>query len=310
MGGGSYSVKDWTKFSTSRGYDKASTKTEHIYSTRNLVPELDPAKFQFRESVDSAEHPETTPIIIGLDVTGSMSYVLDVMARQGMKTICEEIYKRKPVTDPHICSLGIGDVEWDTAPLQATQFEADIRIFEQLEKLYLEKGGGGNNYESYILAWYFAAYKTKTDSFKKRGKKGFIFTIGDEQITPKIESSAIFKFLGQQGHTVTAPGLFDLVSIEWNVFHVIVKEGNYASHNYKATFDSWASVISPQHILPLDDHKKVGEVIVSALEVAAGKSLSEVAASWDGSISVVVGKALENAVADVVSRQKDIDSYL
>ena len=153
MGSGGYTDKDWKSYSSTRNLSSKSTKTEDIYQSRALNEGMDPLKFRIREARDSAEHPASTPIIIGLDVTGSMSPVLDFVARKGMNTVCTEILNRKPVTDPQICSVGIGDVEYDIAPFQASQFESDIRILEHLEKLFLEGGGGANNHESYILAW-------------------------------------------------------------------------------------------------------------------------------------------------------------
>ena len=311
MGAGSYSSRDWTKFAKSRGYHDPRTKTKDIYSSGGINPDLDPKKFVIRESVDGSDNPESTPIIIGLDVTGSMHPVLDVMARKGLKTVCEEIYDRKPVTNPHICTLGIGDVECDRAPFQATQFEADIRIFEQLEKLYLEGGGGGNDHESYILAWYFAVYRTKTDSFSKRGKKGFIFTIGDEEITPKITAEDFRKHLGgEEMRDMTCQELFDLVFPEWNIFHVIVKEGDHASRHLDEVRESWENIIGIQRTLPLDDHTKIGEVIVSAIEVAVGKNLGNVIDSWDGDTSVVISSALHSVVPVGDYNPKSLDSYL
>lgn len=310
MGDGSYSVKDWTTFSTSRGYHKSSTTTAHIYSSRGINESLDPKKFKFRESVDGPDNPESTPVIIGLDVTGSMSPVLDSIARKGMKTICEGIYKRKPIPNPHICALGIGDLACDSAPFQATQFEADIRIFEQLEKLYLEGGGGGNNHESYILAWYFAQYRTKTDSFSKRGRKGFIFTIGDEEITPRLGKSELAAHLGgEETRSFGAQELFDIVSMEWNVFHLIIKEGWYASRSFDSVRKSWENVIGPQRTIPLDDYTKAGEVIVSAMEVVSGKSVDEVTGSWDGSTAVTVGNAVKGIVGSG-GVTKPVDQYL
>jgi len=311
MGSGSYSSKDWKSFSTSRGYHDPRTTVRDIYSRAGLDDTLDPKKFGIRESVDGPDHPESTPIIIALDVTGSMSPVLDAMARKGMKTVCEEIYNRKPVTDPHICTLGIGDVECDRAPFQATQFEADIRIFKDLEKLYLESGGGGNDHESYILAWYFAKYRTKTDSFSKRGRKGFIFTIGDEEITPQITGNQFREFLGgEEMRTMAAQELFDISFPEWNIFHVIVKQGSHAQRAFEQVKSSWENVIGTQRVIPLDDHTKIGEVIVSTMEIASGKNLKEVVDSWDGDTSVVVGSALNAVTVGSGYQPKVLDSYL
>jgi len=311
MGSGSYSSKDWQHFSTSRKYHDPKTTTKNIYSQSKIHESLDPKKFSVRESLDSSDNPNSTPIIIGLDVTGSMDPVLDIIARKGMKTVCEEIFKRKPVTDPHICTLGIGDVECDRYPFQATQFEADVRIFKQLEKIYLEEGGGGNGHESYILAWYFASYRTKTDSFTKRNQKGYIFTIGDEGLTPQIHKNHFRTFLGEgEMRTITAQELFDLTYPEWEIFHVIIKEGDYARRRFNEVKESWENVIGVQRTIKLDDHTKIGEVIVSTLEVAFGKDLSDVANSWDGDTSIVVGNALKSISLGKQYQPATLDSVL
>ncbi len=311
MGSGSYSSKDWSNFSTSRGYHDPKTTTKDIYSRSKIDEDLDPKKFSIRESVDSPDNPESTPIIIGLDVTGSMNPVLDAMARKGMKTLCEEIYKRKPVTDPHICTLGIGDVECDSYPFQATQFEADVRIFKHLEKIYLEGGGGGNDHESYILAWYFATYRTKTDSFAKRGRKGFIFTMGDEEITPKIISEDFRKHLNEgEMRDMTCQELFDLAFPEWEIFHVIIKEGSHARRAFDEVKQSWEDVIGVQRTIPLDDHTKIGEVIVSVLEIASGKNLSKVVDSWNGNTSIAVANCLGAVSVGSTYQPKPLDQAL
>jgi hypothetical protein len=310
MGSGGYRSKDWDSFSSSRAYHDPGTTTDDIYSHRSLHKDLDPKNFDMRESLDGDDNPNSTPLIVGLDVTGSMDAVLDVIARQGLKTVCEEVYNRKPITDPHICVLGIGDVECDHAPFQATQFEADIRIFQQLEQIYLERGGGGNDHESYILAWYFAKFRTKTDSFSKRGKKGYIFTVGDEEVTPEIPSDAFKTFLNDDDmRSYSASELFDLVYPEWNVFHIIIKQGSHARAAFKDVEKSWHDVIGNQRTIALDDHTKIGEIIVSVLEMASGKSLADTAKSWDGTTSVVVGDALKSLSTEKAVA-KGIDSYL
>jgi hypothetical protein len=312
MGGGSYSDRDFVRFSTSRGYSDPDTTTADIYKSRNVDPDLDPKKFKIRESVDGPDHPNSTPLILSLDVTGSMHAVLDRLARVGMKTICQEVLERRPITDPHICCCAIGDVEaGDRVPFQASQFESDIRIFEQLEKIYLEGGGGGNQHESYILAWYFAKYRTKTDSFTKRGQKGFLFTIGDEEITPELKRSHFLTAMGDNiERGFTAQELYDLIYPEWNVFHIIIKEGSHARMAFESVKKSWEDVIGVQRVIPLDDHEKIGETIVSILELAAGKSLRNVTESWDGSTGVVVANALKHMKESDTEVRDTIDAHL
>jgi len=173
MGGGSWDPRTYRSYVTSKSYDTKST--DEIFDKKIIDKSLDPKGVKIRESRDSKDKPNTNAIIIGLDVTGSMSCVLDAMARKGLDTLCTEIYNRKPVSDPHIMIMGIGDAEaGDQAPLQVTQFEADIRILQQLEKVWLEGHGGGNDFEGYTLPWYFAALHTSIDCFEKRKKKGYL----------------------------------------------------------------------------------------------------------------------------------------
>lgn len=290
MGGGRWDATDWKDYSTAKGY---ATKTvDAIYTSHSLDSSLDP-KGAKRESCDSKDNPRSTPLIAALDVTGSMSSVLDAMAKTGLNTLCTEVYNRKPITDPHIMCMGVGDAEMgDRAPLQVTQFEADIRIAKQLEKLFLESGGGGNHYESYALAWYFAATQTKIDSFTKRQKKGYIFTVGDENPTPYVRGEDIERVLGHriEQDRLSAQEILTLASRQWEVYHVIVAEGSEARTYPDRVRKSWTDLLG-ERALWLDDHKKLAEVIVSAMQINEGADADAVAGSWDGSTSLVVRKA-------------------
>ena len=48
------------------------------------------------------------------------------------------------------------------------QFESGNEIEDDLSRIFLEGGGGGQQTESYELALYFLARKTKTDCFEQR----------------------------------------------------------------------------------------------------------------------------------------------
>ncbi len=289
MGCARWNHNDWSDYAT----DTSRKTTDAVFASRSIAPELDPLDVGIRESRDSDENPEATAIIVGLDVTGSMGMIADALARQGLGTLVEEILARRPVPDPHILCMGIGDVLYDQAPLQVTQFEADIRIARQLERLWLEKGGGGNAYESYNLPWYFAATHTRTDCFEKRGRKGYLFTVGDEEPPPDLSAKAIGRVIGDRlQRNFTSPELLTMVSRMYHVFHVIVEEGSHARHDPRGVRNRWTELLG-QRVIGLADHTRLAEVVVSAIEINEGRDREDVASSWSRETARVVQRAMQ-----------------
>lgn len=288
MGTARWDATDWSAYAASTTHKT----TDAVFAARAIDPELNPLGVALRESRDSELNPASTAIIVGLDVTGSMGMIADTLARQGLGTMVEEILARQPVSDPHILIAGIGDVLYDRAPLQVTQFEADIRIARQLEKLWLEKGGGGNACESYTLPWYFAALHTSIDCFEKRGKKGYLFTVGDEEPPADLPAAAIARFLGDRvERDFDSRELLTLVSRQYHVFHVIVEEGSHARHDPHGVRSRWTDLLG-QRVIGLSDHSKLAEVIVSAMEVNEGRDRDRVVKSWSGKTAAVVRRAV------------------
>src|SRR4051812_41950627 len=62
-----------------------ATKSAADYTSSTLKKDFDPKLIKVRESVASAINPHPTPIIVGLDVTGSMGRVLEA-CRRGLGT--------------------------------------------------------------------------------------------------------------------------------------------------------------------------------------------------------------------------------
>lgn len=288
MGSSRWSPSDWKSYAS-----KTSHKAvDEVFTTSKLADELDPRGVKIRESRDSVLNPSSSAIIVGLDVTGSMGILADNLAKKGLGVLFEEILSRKPVPDPHLMVMGIGDANYDKAPLQVSQFEADITITKWLEKLYLEKGGGGNDSESYNLPWYFAATHTAIDCFEKRGKRGYLFTVGDEDPPPSLLADHVARVIGDTPqYDLSTPDLLVMVGRMYNVFHVIVEEGDFARHHLPEVVEQWTNLLG-QRAIRLSDHDKLAEVIVSVLEVAEGKSKDAVVKSWDGSTQVAVSHAI------------------
>ena len=161
-----------------------------------------------------------------------MGVLAEVIIKQGLGTIMQAIYDRRPVTDPHILCMALGDAFTDSAPLQVTQFEASVEpLTNQVRKLYLEGNGGGNGGESYALAWLFAASKTKCDAFK-RGRKGFLFTIGDEAPHRTVTREQAERFAGVSVEAdLDARSLLDSLKDDWQVFHLIVETSSTKEQN-------------------------------------------------------------------------------
>ena len=144
MGGGSFTTSSYSAYTKSVGhtYNFSTGRVEgHKYKSTSLDESLDPTKFTLRECVNSEEHPNTVPVILALDVTGSMGDACSETAAALGKIITTLYEKYK---DIEFCVMGIGDIECDLAPIQMSQFESDVRIAKALDKIYMEHGGGGN----------------------------------------------------------------------------------------------------------------------------------------------------------------------
>ncbi len=291
MGYGSYRSSDWSNLKAQRNINDASKVSDLYHSTR-MKPEFDPSTFQFRESCDSPDNPNSTAIIFGLDVTGSMGYLSEEIAKGALNRTMTEIYEKEPVTNPHIMFHAIGDSRSDYSPLQATQFEADIRIVEQLLDIWFEGHGGGNGGESYMLTWLFAAQKTKIDCYDKRGKKGFIFTIGDECNHNRMEAAEVGRVFGDtvENRSYTAEELYRMASERYEVFHIVLKAGSYRSQN---SGEHWKKLIG-NHAIELEPSnlEMLPQVFVSLMQYSKGMKRADVLAQWDDRAKTVVDSVL------------------
>ena len=223
MGRGSYTSRDWDRLRTSRSIT-SDAKANNLFKNREMLDKFNPKFIGMREARDSDEHPNSTPIAIGVDVTGSMGYLSEEIVKNSLNELMKKLYASNVIPDPQLMFAAVGDVD-DDAPLQVTQFESDIRIAEQLLELWLE-GNGGDGPEDYALFWYFLAKQTDTDSMKKRGNKGFAFTIGDAPNHSKLMAKDIKKIFGDdvQG-SMKMEDVADDALQTYELFHINITSG-------------------------------------------------------------------------------------
>ena len=237
MGYGSWTAQCYASYRTTTGLsmdDMSTASVSQIYTSRKLNSDLDP-KGVVRECCDSEDHPNSFPVILALDVTGSMGAAAQKVAAK-LNEIMMGLLNKVP--DVQFMSMGIGDVEYDSAPVQASQFESDTRIAEQLEKIYFEHGGGGNSYETYTAAWWMGLKHCKLDCWK-RGKKGVIITLGDEPLNPHISKNNIKRYFGDNVQDdIRTEELYKQVADKFDVYHIAVDDEDTSYSYYGERVDN------------------------------------------------------------------------
>ena len=289
----------YSSFKKSRSITNQSSFTD-IYQSKSTKKCYLPKNIT-RESRDSAEHPNSTAVIFGIDSTGSMSRIYEAVAKK-FETAVVEIFERLPVPDPQIMFAAVDDVEaHGIDPLQVTQFEVDNKIAEQLFDLYYTGCGCGNGFESYQLLWYFASRHTSVDCYEKRKKKGILITVGDDGPQCNLSASDIKRVFGDaEAEDMTAEQLINEVNKKFEVYHICLEQGgSYRESDYK----KWQELIG-SHALKLSNYQKLPELLVSVLEIYGGKSVDDTANSWDGSTSIVIRDALSSLSTQSVGSGK------
>lgn len=250
MGGGSWTSSSYTSYlSSTRGItDSNVINTKNVnqfYTSHSIDSALDPKGVKIRECRDSEEHPNTIPVILGIDVTGSMGSACAAVARQ-LDQIMTKLYE--DIKDVEFMVMGIGDFAYDRAPLQVSQFESDVRICDQLGKIWFERGGGGNAFESYTAAWYFALNHTDLDCWK-RGKKGIIITLGDEPLNPYLPGKEFGRIFGYDGQDVNTIDLYKDVTEKFDIYHIIITDPESCGERYlEKDKKSWGELLDGQHL--------------------------------------------------------------
>lgn len=280
----------------------ASGKTHWDFSAATLSKPLnerkahkdcDPKGIKFRESRDSAEHPNSNAVAVMFDCTGSMRLVPTVF----QKNLCKLmglLLRKSYLPDPQVFVGCFGDATCDRVPLQITQFEAGIEVDDQLEKLFLEGGGGGQNTESYELAMYWLARHTSIDCWEKRKKKGYAFLTGDERSYDRVSARQVADLIGDglQSDIPTADIVKELQR-SYEVYFII--PGGTCHYEERWLLDHWTNFFG-QNVLRLDNPEGICELIATTIGLAEG------VIDTDSAKSDLVEFGSSNSVIESVSK--------
>jgi hypothetical protein len=237
-------------------------------------PMMDPTKLTngIRESRDSDAHPNSNAVSVLFDVTGSMRQVPRIM-QENLCTLFNLLVQREFLEDPAVLVGGIGDATCDLSALQVGQFESGNEIEDDLGRLFLEGGGGGQLTESYELAFYFLARKTALDCLEKRGRKGYAFLVGDELPYGKVKRREVEHVFGDKLKSdIPLRRIIAEAKKKFEIYFVIP---NLTCHyNNPDVLDCWRDLLG-QNVLRLNDPAGISELVASTI------GLAEDAVRWD-----------------------------
>ncbi len=192
---------------------------------------------------------------------------------------------------PQILIGGIGDATCDRAPLQIGQFESGIEIDEDLAKLWLEGGGGGQQTESYELAMHFMARHTAIDCLEKRGRRGYLFLIGDEMPYRFVKRREVAAILGEQiDGNIPVDRVLRELEEKYRVYFVIPNLSSY--YNDPTIYRCWTDLLG-ERVIRLENPHAISELIAAVI------GLNEGAADLTG-ISADLRQTGRGDMADIV----------
>ncbi|MGA5302430.1 hypothetical protein ACPCHT_21055 [Nucisporomicrobium flavum] len=298
MGSGRWSTD---VYSAAASYRAATGTSAFAYSdsgARKAHPALDPLGVAARESRDSDEHPHSTPIAVLFDVTGSMGTVPRTLQTK-LPQLLGLLTRKGYATDPHIMFGAVGDATCDRVPLQVGQFESDNRMDDDLARIVLEGGGGGQRTESYELAMYFMARHTSLDSVAKRGRRGYLFLIGDEMPYGQVKPKEVKRFIGDDlREPIGVEQMIAELQRTFDVYFIVPTAAGWGGD--AQILAHWKRLLG-QQVIELDDLDAVCETI--ALTVGLGEDAIDLDAGLADLVDVgsAAGASVGRALAPIGS---------
>ena len=306
MGSGRWSTNVYDAAARFRAATGASAFAYSDSGARVVHDALNPFGVGVRESRDSDEHPQSLAIAVLFDVTGSMRGVPRTLQAK-LPQLLGLLLRKGYVADPQIMFGAIGDATCDRAPLQVGQFESDNRMDDDLGRILLEGGGGGQKTESYELALYFMARHTAADCYEKRGRRGYLFIIGDEMAYPGVTPAEAREVIGD-GLEARIPldALVAEVTAKWDTYYILPAGASYVGDRQVLGF--WRDLIG-QNVIELADLDAVCETI--ALTVGLGENAISLDDGLDdlGDVGSAAGPAVSKALA-VIGAGRDPSTAL
>lgn len=271
MGGVSY---DRDVYSSGNSYSSSgfhsSSLADHTFSVSD-VRGLDKALLPKNRTLECSAK---TGIVIALDVTGSMGDSVKLLYDK-LPMLWGQIEQQGYLKDFSISFAAVGDCNSDAAPFQVCDFAEGKKLDKGISKMYLEKGGGGQQCESYEMLAYF--YANNVRFTHPKADKPFFFLIGDEAPYPQLSAGQIEQHFGDRVQSdIDTKKVFDKVRQKYHFKHLHVP---YSSGSQPPVDQSiqreWKKTID-EDFIKVSEPKSVVDTILGIIAILnKARSLDE-----------------------------------
>lgn len=304
MGYGTYSTSAYAKSTGAKiasgstfSYDRTARSTGVYKAHESVDPKkLNADKKNLREARDNVDNPNTVPVVVGFDSTGSMRNTPRVV-QQKLTTLFGLLVRQGYLESPAVSVATYGDAYCDRVPLQISQFEADNRVDDALDNLILEGGGGGNGGETATLLWYYLNKHVVTDAWEKRNKKGYLFLIADE-IALDLKPSHVVDYIGDEPPAdttkLTVANIAKELQEKWDVYILLMD--NDSAH-WQGSYEFYKKLFGDKHVVVLENDETVSETIGAMIGRLENDDLDD-----DELINDLVAEGATKAVAEKTAR--------
>ena len=203
-------------------------------------------------------------IVVG-DTTGSM----------GDKP--PEIFKRLPQLyydavkylgsdDLEILFITHRDARTDDRAIQVTRFGREKELDTLLASFYINSySGGGQGTESQELVAYYLLKQVDTSS----ARNVYCFFITDEAGCDRVESYLAQRELGLSvdPELSSTQAVFQMLKRRMNIYCVLFETDGYRGTLKANILPWWKRMLSPESVLPLDDERRIVDVMLGTLAV-------------------------------------------
>lgn len=236
---GTYAYSESTKAVRDEDAKKAKASGPRAYTDRGGPNE------QLTNPKKVVTTTSPNPLIIGVDVTGSMQrWPFEIFDR--LPLLYQTLSQYRP--DLEVCFVAIGDTRCDRWPMQCTTFAKGFELDQNLKALHGE-GGGGDAPESYGV---FAQW-VNTHVHADNAERPFLIVFGDAPMHDKVMEGEVRHVLGDEiPQALDATTVWHQVSRKWNTWFLRRPGGTKGD----ATDKQWASAIGAQQIVHMDDEQR------------------------------------------------------